>query len=198
MFLRQEKLITAEEDCKLSPHAQCIGYDKPRCLLDGISENRCVPHVPVCVCKGKFRGVWGADEDVRKRDRRCERCDCYENGTKYCLKRSYDYCKCRRGYEGNKCNHLNHFVMFNGQLTNKDTEKTAFDDDPANIGFYSNRNNGQEERKSSKGQSLYVSPLRQSLESPIKNTTGQSSYQSNSSYKPHKSKFRDKFLGRDE
>ena len=40
VFLTEEKLITADEVCKLSPHSQCIAYDKTRCELDGISDTR--------------------------------------------------------------------------------------------------------------------------------------------------------------
>ena len=40
VFLRKDKLITATHACKLSLHSQCIGYDKIRCRLDGISESK--------------------------------------------------------------------------------------------------------------------------------------------------------------
>ena len=68
----------------------------------------------------------------------CLGCDCYKNGTKHCLKRSYNYCKCRNGFEGNKCNHLNNVVMVNDEIADNITKTTAFHNDSKNIGWYTN------------------------------------------------------------
>ena len=40
VFLRKDELVKSRDVCKQSPHANCIGYDKMRCKLDGISEER--------------------------------------------------------------------------------------------------------------------------------------------------------------
>ena len=40
VFLRKDQLVKAREVCKQSSHANCIGYDKMRCKLDGISDDR--------------------------------------------------------------------------------------------------------------------------------------------------------------
>ena len=44
VFLAEEKLMTAKETCHLAAHSQCIAYDKPHCLHDGIAENRYKNH----------------------------------------------------------------------------------------------------------------------------------------------------------
>ena len=71
-------------------------------------------------------------------------CDCYENGTKYCLKRAYDYCKCRSGYKGNKCNYFKHLAISNGPLTNNNN-MDEIRDYSSNIRFHSNGNKRQGE-----------------------------------------------------
>ena len=40
VFLRKDQLVKSGEVCMQSPHADCIGYDKMRCKLDGIPEDR--------------------------------------------------------------------------------------------------------------------------------------------------------------
>ena len=40
VFLGKDQLVKAREVCKQSSHANCIAYDKMRCKLDGISDDR--------------------------------------------------------------------------------------------------------------------------------------------------------------
>ena len=96
-----------------------------------------------------FRGIWAADEDIRLQDRKCESkstyisiwifvfkwetflkryvifsllfkgCDCLEEGTQYCSKQSDDYCQCKPGYMGRKCNEPNYY----GTIVEKEIER---------------------------------------------------------------------------
>ena len=43
------------------------------CMHFGTWNYSCFAHVPVCVCENGFRGMWAADEDIRKSNRRCKR-----------------------------------------------------------------------------------------------------------------------------
>ena len=52
-------------------------------------------------------------------------CDCYEHGTKYCLKGRQNYCQCKDGYEGKKCNQLSHVVMVNSQASQNEAHQTG-------------------------------------------------------------------------
>ena len=52
-------------------------------------------------------------------------CDCYKHGTKYCLKGRQNYCQCKDGYEGKKCNQLSHVVMVNSQASQNEAHQTG-------------------------------------------------------------------------
>ena len=49
-------------------------------------------------------------------------CDCYEAGTDYCFKRERDYCKCKDGFVGDKCDNINHVVIVDSQANNQTSE----------------------------------------------------------------------------
>ena len=46
-------------------------------------------------------------------------CDCLEEGTQYCSKESDDYCQCKPGYMGRKCNEPNYY----GTIVEKEIER---------------------------------------------------------------------------
>ena len=46
-------------------------------------------------------------------------CDCFEEGTQYCSKQSDDYCQCKPGYMGRKCNEPNYY----GAIVEKEIER---------------------------------------------------------------------------
>ena len=46
-------------------------------------------------------------------------CDCFEEGTQYCSKQSDDYCQCKPGYMGRKCNEPNYY----GTIVEKEIER---------------------------------------------------------------------------